>query len=109
LGWRTRTFRDIPLIQRRATGYAESRWKDWVKNGRANYMTGYHPLFMLLKCLKYVFLRASLTAASGLGWGFLTGYWYRVPRAAGPEVVRFVRREQVKRLLLKPSLWAGGS
>ncbi len=105
LGWRTHTFKEVVLIQHRPTGRAESVWKDWVKNGLANYMTGYHPLFMLLKCLKRSWRRPVLVSASGLAWGFLGGYLRRLPRAAGPELIRYVRREQVKRLLLRPSLW----
>jgi poly-beta-1,6-N-acetyl-D-glucosamine synthase len=105
LGWTTRTFTDVALIQHRPTGRAESAWKDWVKNGRANYMTGYHPLFMLFKCVKRTLSRPVLVASLGLAWGFLTGYLQRVPPAADPELISYVRREQVKRLLLQPSLW----
>ena len=36
----------------RFTGTADGMWKNYVKFGRANYITGYHPVFMLLKCLK---------------------------------------------------------
>src|SRR5256885_11225076 len=31
---------------------ADGRWKNWVKNGRANYISGYHPVFMVLKCMQ---------------------------------------------------------
>ena len=104
-GWRTYTFRDLKLHQHRHTGAAEGLWKDWVKNGLANYITGYHPVFMFFKCLKRGFSEISLTAPAGLGWGFLSGYLKRVPRTE-PDVIRYVRREQVKRLLLQPSLWS---
>ncbi len=105
LGWHTRTFKNIPLTQHRATGRAEAPWKDWVKNGRANYMTGYHPLFMLLKCLKRAWARPFSTAAAGLFWGFVSGYLERIPRAADADLQRYVRRQQLNRLLLRPSLW----
>lgn len=106
LGWHTRTFKSIQLIQHRATGRADALWKDWVKNGRANYMTGYHPLFMLLKCLKRAWSKPFSMAATGLLWGFVSAYLQRVPRAADADLQRYVRQEQINRLLLRPSLWS---
>ena len=48
LGWKTRTFNKIELVHHRPTGGAYGAWSDNVKNGLANYVVGYHPLFMLL-------------------------------------------------------------
>ena len=50
LGWATYTFPEIQALHHRPAGQAQGNWKNWVKNGRANYVAGYHPLFMLLKC-----------------------------------------------------------
>jgi glycosyltransferase involved in cell wall biosynthesis len=105
LGWKTYTFADVKLQHHRHTGTADGTWKDWVKNGLANYITGYHPLFMLIKCGKRSFSEASPKVGAALGWGFLSGYLKRVPRIER-EVIRYVRREQLKRLLLQPSLWS---
>src|SRR6185369_4446353 len=104
LGWRTYTFRDVKIHQRRNTGEADGSWRNWVKNGLANYITGYHPAFMFLKCMRRGIQTGVVTIPAGLGWGFLTGYLKRVPQAE-PEVVKYVRHEQMKRLRLKPSLW----
>ncbi len=103
-GWKTGTFGGLKLHQHRQTGAADGRWKNWVKNGLANYIAGYHPVFMLAKCVRRAIRTHSVTVTAGLGWGFLTGYLKRMPQAE-PKLVRYVRREQVKRLLLKPSLW----
>jgi poly-beta-1,6-N-acetyl-D-glucosamine synthase len=104
-GWRTGTFNEVKLQHHRHAGGADGAWKDWVKNGRANYITGYHPLFMLIKCGKRAVSEASPKVGAALGWGFLSGYLKRVPRIES-EVIRYVRREQIKRLLLQPSLWS---
>ena len=104
-GWKTRTFKEITLIQHRETGRAEARWKDYVKNGRANYFTGYHPLFMLLKCARRLFLRPYFVAAAGLGWGFLSCWIRRAPRPVDRAFLKFVRREQLRCLLRRPNLW----
>jgi hypothetical protein len=105
LGWTTRTFRDIPLRHHRYTGSADGTWKNYVKFGLSNYITGYHPLFMLTKCLKRVFQRPLVVGAAGLAWGFCQGYLRRVNQVPDPDLIRYVRRQQVNKLLLRPSLW----
>lgn len=105
LGWTTRTFRDIPLIQHKATGTADGCWRNWFKNGRANYITGYHPLFMLGKCARRALRNPPFLEAIALWAGFWSGYLKQVPRIADPAAVRYLRRQQTQRLLLRPSIY----
>ena len=105
LGWSTRTLRDIKIVHHRLAGAAYGTWSNWVKNGRANYVTGYHPAFMLLKCISRVFKRPYVIAAAGLAWGFVSSYFRGVNRGVEPEVVLYLQRQQMNRLLLKNSLW----
>jgi glycosyltransferase involved in cell wall biosynthesis len=105
LGWTTRSFRDIPLRHHRYTGSAEGIWKNQIKFGLANYMAGYHPLFMAAKCLKRTCRRPFLVGAIGLWWGFCRGYLSPVRPVADPGLIRYVRRQQLNKLLLRPSLW----
>jgi poly-beta-1,6-N-acetyl-D-glucosamine synthase len=105
LGWSTRSFPDIPLKHHRMTGAADGSWHNWRKNGIANYVTGYHPLFMLAKCLKRSLKRPYLIGALGLGWGFCLGYIKRMQRVNDDRLVRYVRLQQMNKLFLKPSLW----
>lgn len=105
-GWKTGTFTDITLLQHRVTGGAGSLWRDYVKNGRANYLTGYHPLFMFVKCARRLFKRPYGKNAAGLWWGFLVAWMRRVPRPIDRSVVTYIRREQMNCLLGRPSLWS---
>jgi biofilm PGA synthesis N-glycosyltransferase PgaC len=106
LGWKTCSFHDLRLVQLKPTGSADGSWKNWVKNGRANYITGYHPLFMLLKCFKRVFQPPYGLAALGLIGGFCAGYIKRLPQVPDPDLIRYLRQQQMNRLLGKPSLWS---
>jgi len=105
LGWTTRTFAHIPLIHHRATGGAYGTWSDSVKNGLANYITGYQPLFMACKCLRRTLRRPHL-AGIGLGVGYLKGYWRRIPRVRNRDMIRYLRRQQWRALTLRKSLWS---
>jgi len=104
LGWTTRTFKDLKVHQLKDTGSADGAWRNWVKNGLANYITGYHPLFMAAKCTKRVFARPYLIGAIGLSWGFIKGYVQRVPRVPDPALIRYVRQQQMRKLTGRSSI-----
>ncbi len=105
LGWRSYGFPEVKLIHHRHTGDADGTWKNWVKNGRANYNVGYSPVFMFLKCARRALRRPYFVAALALWTGFLSGYLERAPALAEPEVVCYLRREQWRKLAGRPSLW----
>ena len=105
LGWTSYSFKDIPIQHHRFTGTVDGTWKNQVKFGLANYITGYHPIFMALKCLKRVFQRPYFVGAIGLLWGFCSGYIKGVAQVDDPELIRYIRRQQLNKLLLKPSVW----
>ena len=105
LGWRTRTFSDVPLMQQRATGAVDGTWANWFKNGLANYATGYHPAFMFAKCVKRAWSRPRFVAAAALWAGFCSGYLTRQPHAADARSVRYLRQQQVRYLMRRPSIY----
>jgi glycosyltransferase involved in cell wall biosynthesis len=106
LGWKTYTFPELPLMHHRETGGADGYWRNWFKNGRANYIVGYHPLFMLCKCVKRAFRWPYGIASLALWCGFVTGYFSREPqRVADRDVIRYLRSEQLHALLGKKCLW----
>ena len=106
LGWKTCSFPELKLLHHRYTGRADGAWKNWVKNGRANYIVGYHPLFMFCKCARRLFERPYGVVAAGLWCGYVTGYLSRIPRIQEPEVICYLRRQQLRRLSFRPSIWA---
>ena len=103
-GWTTRTFSEVVVVQHKPTGAADGSWRDSYKNGRGAYITGYHPLFMMAKCIRRALHRPFLVQSIGLFAGFCSGYLEALPRA-DEEVVRYLRKEQVRRLLLRSSLY----
>jgi poly-beta-1,6-N-acetyl-D-glucosamine synthase len=106
LGWKTRTFPNVRLHHLRPTGGAYGSWNDWVKNGLANYITGYDPLFMACKCIRRTFRKPHANNGAGLWLGFLKGYARRISQVKDPELIAFVRREQRRALFFRPSLWS---
>ena len=105
LGWRTRTFPEIKVIHYRPTGAAQGIWRNGVKNGRADYVSGYHPVFMFAKCVRRLFKKPYVINALANGYGFITGYTKRIPRGGDHNLVRYIRSQQVRRLLCMKSMW----
>jgi glycosyltransferase involved in cell wall biosynthesis len=103
-GWRTRTFKETPLVQHRETGAVAGRWPNWFKNGRANYITGYHPAFMFAKCVKRAWQKPPCLSAVALWAGFCSGYWKR-QQVADRAIVQYLRQQQVRFLFGRPSIY----
>jgi biofilm PGA synthesis N-glycosyltransferase PgaC len=103
--WTTRTFPEIRLLHHRPTGGAYGAWSDRVKNGTANYIAGYHPLFMFLKCVKRMTERPYLVGSCGLLFGFIKGYLTQIPQVEDRDLIRYFRQQQINRLLGRKSLW----
>ncbi len=106
LGWKTRTFRDIPIVHLRPEGRAYGVWPNLVKNGLANYIAGYHPVFMLTKCVRRLFDKPYGLQAIGLLAGFLKGYIKQIPQVDDRALIRYFRQQQINRLLGRKSLWS---
>ena len=105
LGWTTRSFPELHLLHHRLTGSAEGIWKGLVKNGRANYICGYHPLFMLFKCFARLAQKPYVIGSFGLFWGFISGYLKGIPQVDDPQTIVYLRGEQMKRMIGKETIW----
>jgi glycosyltransferase involved in cell wall biosynthesis len=105
-GWSTCSFPELRLIQHKPTGAADGTWRNAFKNGRANYATGYDPLFMLAKCFKRACAKPPLVCGVAMAAGFWSGYLKRLPRVPDLRAIRYLRWQQRRRLLLRPSIYS---
>lgn len=105
LGWRTRSFSDLKVIHHRPSGAAAGAWGDSVKNGRADYVSGYHPLFLVVKCLKRLFQKPYVLKSLAHSYGYLSGYARRIPRVGNKELIRYIRTQQMRRLFFAKAPW----
>jgi poly-beta-1,6-N-acetyl-D-glucosamine synthase len=105
LGWKTRSFPDLHLVHHRDTGAADGTWRTLVKYGRANYICGYHPLFMLSKCAVRLIKKPYLLGSLGLMYGFVSGYVSHIPQVQDPAAIAYLRRQQMSRLFGGETIW----
>jgi len=69
-GWEVKRFEKIKAIQARKTSSAEGLWKGYAINGISAYFTNFHPLYVLIKGLKY-----SFKSPYYIGIAYLYGYF----------------------------------
>lgn len=105
LGWSTRSFAGLKVLHYRFTGAAKGPWRNAIKNGLGSYIAGYHPLFMLVKCVKHVFEWPYFVNSFGLCYGYLSGYLKGTPQINDKGLIRYVREQQMRRLLCRTSVW----
>jgi glycosyltransferase involved in cell wall biosynthesis len=105
LGWHTRSFADINVVHLRPTGAVQGIWKDGVKMGRAAYISGYHPLFMMAKCARRLFRSPYIVGAVAHGYGFISAYFKKIPRVGDRALIHYIQNQQIRRLLCLESIW----
>lgn len=105
LGFHCRHVRHVPAYHHRPQGSAYSMWRARLVAGRAAYRAGYSTLFMLARAASYLLTPPCLLGSAVMLAGYFEGFATRTPRAASPELVRFVRRQQLRRLLMLETLW----
>jgi poly-beta-1,6-N-acetyl-D-glucosamine synthase len=105
LGWETKNFADLKIVQHRATGMEVGIWKNAIKNGIGAYVAGYHPLYMVSKCLKRALHRPFFIESAGLLFGFCKGYLSGMRRVEDEKLIHYLRRQQMNRLFLRPTIW----
>ena len=75
------------------------------KNGRANYVTGYDPLFMAAKCAKRLFAWPPVVCGVAMAAGFASGYVRHLPQVSDDKAIAYLRRQQRRRLLFRESIY----
>jgi biofilm PGA synthesis N-glycosyltransferase PgaC len=99
MGWRTRTFTERSVFHHRKIGTGGGkRFGALFRQGKKDHYLGNHPLWEAFRAVYQ--MRYEPVGLGGLTIlaGYLSSLIRRVERPAPPEVIRFCRREQMRRL-----------
>jgi glycosyltransferase involved in cell wall biosynthesis len=105
LGWTTMSFPDLEMHHHRPTGASWGRWGGLVKDGKIDYVYGSHPLFLLAKSAARLFRRPYVLGSVALLYGYIEAHLQRVPRVDDPDLIRYLRRQQLARLFGGETIW----
>ena len=99
-GWTVRAFPSPDAIHLRPFGSGSARGLSrHLAGGRKFYTIGYHPLYYAASAVRRVSEPPYLISAFAKMVGYLGALVMRKPRAVSPQVMKFLRRQQVRRLL----------
>jgi poly-beta-1,6-N-acetyl-D-glucosamine synthase len=104
-GWTSGSFPELPLTHYRVTGAADGSWRNQVKNGKSDFICGYHPAFMFAKCISRLACRPYVLGSIGLAYGFIAGYLTQTPQVNDPALIRYLRSQQLGRLWGGATIW----
>jgi poly-beta-1,6-N-acetyl-D-glucosamine synthase len=98
-GWRTRTFPEKIFLHHRPMSSATHHGLAVpFRGGRKDYLLGNHPLWEFFRCI-YQATRPKILVGGGLRFaGYVWAMLTRTDRELPPELVRFTRQEQLRRL-----------
>ncbi len=105
LGFHTRNFSDLAIYHHRPMQTANGRRRGRLNMGEAAYNAGYSPIFMAARSLRHAFQAPKMMGGVLMMFGYLRCWYRRQPILASRQLVRFVRREQLKRLIGGASVW----
>jgi biofilm PGA synthesis N-glycosyltransferase PgaC len=105
LGWSSMSFMDLQIHHHRWTGAAYGRWGGIVKNGKTDYVSGYHPLFVLVKAGVRVFQKPYVLGSAALVYGYVSAYLEKIPRVDDDDLIRYLRQQQLAKLAGRETIW----
>jgi biofilm PGA synthesis N-glycosyltransferase PgaC len=98
-GWTVRAFPEKRFHHHRSMGTAQRGiHASMFSYGEKDYYLGGSPLWQLFRCAFRMTKRPFLTGGLALLAGYVSAALRRMPRAVSPELMRFHRAEQMKKL-----------
>jgi poly-beta-1,6-N-acetyl-D-glucosamine synthase len=105
LGWTTMSFPELEMLHHRPTGSSWGNWGGLVKDGKVDYVYGSHPAFLTAKSAVRLFRRPYVVGSVALVYGYVAAYLQRIPQVDDPELIRYLRRQQLARLFGGETIW----
>ncbi len=104
-GWQTRSFTDLKVIHLRKTQTASGVLRGQRNIGRTSYYVGYHPIYAALRAFKCMFKKPYIIGGFYLLFGYLEGYVKRWPVIEDKAFIKYIRIQQLNKLLGKKTIW----
>ena len=102
-GFKTQSFRHIRAYHHRPQGEAAGAWRNQFGKGQTAYYIGYSPIFLLARAARLA-VTQPLSALCMVA-GYFESQLRRRPTVNDTELISFIRRQQVRRLLMLDSVW----
>jgi poly-beta-1,6-N-acetyl-D-glucosamine synthase len=99
LGWGTRSYHEKLFNHHRPLGQAGKRFfSAQLHQGKSDYLMGGHPIWQILRAVFQMSRRPYFIGGFGLLLGYFVALASRLKKPISPELLRFHRSEQMRRL-----------
>lgn len=99
-GWEIKNIDSLIVLHHRPTGMTGSHiFKTRFRDGFVEYNLGYNPLFQFIKCVKRIIEKPFLIGSTLRFAGFWFAYLSREKRIVSEELIKFIREEQLSRIV----------
>jgi biofilm PGA synthesis N-glycosyltransferase PgaC len=105
MGWTTTSFVDLHMQHHRFTGASWGRWGGLVKDGKIDYVSGYHPLFLAAKSVVRLFRPPYVLGSFAHVYGYVSAHFQHTPRVDDPRLIQYLRQQQLARLFGGETIW----
>jgi len=102
-GMKTQSFDHIRAYHHRPQGEAAGALRGYYGKGQTAYYIGYSPVFLLARAVRMAVSRP--LSALAMTAGYFESQLKRRPAVNDTKLVSFIRRQQVRRLLMLDSVW----
>ncbi|HLH77655.1 MAG TPA: glycosyltransferase family A protein [Candidatus Binataceae bacterium] len=104
-GFDTRNFRDLTVYHHRPMQTASGPRQGRLNAGVAAYNAGYSFLFMIVRSCRHACTPPWVVGGALMLFAYLRCWLTGMPRLADPELMAFVRRQQLRRLCGLTTIW----
>ena len=105
LGWQTVTFDYLRVLHHRAYGAATGTIKSKIETGQGAHFMGYHPLYMIARCIWRMIDKPYVIGGLFIFWGYMAGWLTGRERIDDYELIYYLRRTQLKQLASRVWPW----
>jgi len=102
-GMKTKSFEHIRAFHHRPQGEAAGVWQSYYGKGKTAYYIGYSPIFLIARATRMAVSRP--ISALCMTAGYFGSQLRRRPSVNDSKLVKYIRRQQVRRLLMLDSVW----
>lgn len=99
LGWNTYSFKELKIIHHTITWTKGGLVHGRMRSGRMEYLIGAHPVFFFSKIVREIVKRPVSISSYAYIWGYMKSFISREQRVVDKELMSYIRKEQIVRLL----------
>jgi poly-beta-1,6-N-acetyl-D-glucosamine synthase len=97
-GWEVKAFPELVVYHHKSSNFKRGFVSESLRQGIMDYAVGSHPLFEIVKCIRRIKTKPFFVHSILRMYGYMQSWLQGSERVVPPEVMDFLRREQLSRI-----------